>query len=145
MQHESKKCRFSVSSFTTIPQYVEEQKTVKATHTNHKVHLNKHYDCTTSNIVYIIECKQDKCKDQYIGQSKNSLSSRFLDHLGYCRREEISKATGAHFNKPGHSMSDMTISVLEQVSEEDTYYRECRESKHIRDFDLKYNGINRKR
>ena len=42
-------------------------------------------------------------------------------------------------------MSDMTISVLEQVSEEDTYYRECRESKHIRDFDLKYNGINRKR
>ena len=46
--------------------------------------------------------------------------------LDYCRREEISKATGAHFNKPGHSMSDMTISVLEQVSEED-------------------NGINRKR
>ena len=68
-----------------------------------------------------------------------------MDHLGYCRREEISKATGAHFNKPGHSLSDMTISVLEQVSEEDTYYRECRESKHIRDFDLKYNGINRKR
>ena len=71
--------------------------------------------------------------------------SRFLDHLGYCRREEISKATGAHFNKPGHSMSDMTISVLEQVSEKDTFYRECRESKHIQDFDLKYNGINRKK
>ena len=61
------------------------------------------------------------------------------------RREEISKATGAHFNKPGHSMSDMTISVLEQVSEKDTFYRECRESKHIQDFDLKYNGINRKK
>ena len=125
--------------------YVKEQKTVHATHTNHKVHLNKHYNCTTSNIVYIIQCKKDKCKDQYIGQTQNSLSSRFLDHLGYCRREEISKATGAHFNKPGHSMADMTISVLEQVSEKDTFYRECRESKHIQDFDLLYNGINRKR
>ena len=42
-------------------------------------------------------------------------------------------------------MADMTISVLEQVSEKNTFYRECRESKYIQNFDLLYNGINRKR
>ena len=93
--------------------------------------------------MYIIECR--KCGDQYIGQTKNSLKDRFLDHLGYARRGEIEKATGGHFNLPGHSLSDMSISVLESVKEKNTFYRECRESFHIENFNLQRKGINKKR
>ena len=42
-------------------------------------------------------------------------------------------------------MADMTISVLEQVKEKNTYYRECRESNWIQSFNLKFKGLNRKR
>ena len=63
----------------------------------------------------------------------NSLRDRFL---GYARREEVEKATGGHFNLPGHKLSDMSISVLESVKEKNTYYRECRESYHIENFNL---------
>ena len=105
--------------------------------------MSKHYDCNTKNIVYILECK--KCGDQYIGQTGNSLRGRFLDHLGSARREELNKSTGDHFNLPGHKMSDMQISVLEQVKEANPYYTECRESFHIEQFNLKFKGINRKR
>ena len=75
----------------------------------------------------------------------HSLRSRFLDHLGYVRRDEISKATGEHFRSKGHSQADMTISVLEQVKEKNTFYRECRESFNIQHFNLKFKGLNRKR
>ena len=106
------------------------KKTIKAKHSDHKVELSKHYDCNTKSIVYIIECR--KCGDQYIGQTMHSLRDRFLDHLGYARREEVEKTIGGHFNLPGHKLSDMSISVLESVKERNTYYRECRK------------GINRK-
>ena len=121
------------------------QKEIKATHSDCKVSINKHFNCNTENIVYIIECKKQGCKQQYIGQTMHSLRSRFLDHLGYVRREEISKSTGEHFRSKGHSMADMTISVLEQVKEKNTYYRECRESNWIQSFNLKFKGLNRKR
>ena len=129
----------------SICPFVSNSKTIKAkhTHNDHRVELSKHYDCNTKNIVYIIECR--KCGDQYIGQTKNSLKDRFLDHLGYARRGEIEKATGGHFNLPGHSLSDMSISVLESVKEKNTFYRECRESFHIENFNLQRKGINRKR
>ena len=90
----------------------------------------------------MLECK--KCKDQYIGQTKDSLRDRFTDHVGYVRRNE-NKATGIYFNQKGHSQSDMTISVLEQVKQKDRFYRESRESYWIEQFNLKYEGMNRKK
>ena len=75
----------------------------------------------------------------------NSLRDRFLDHLGYARREEVEKATGDHFNLSGHKLSDMSISVLESVKEKNTYYRECMESYHIENFNLQRKGMNKKR
>ena len=102
----------------SICPFVKQQKIIKAKHSNAVVELSHHYDCNTTNIVYMIECK--KCGDQYIGQTMNSLKDRFLDHLGYARREEVEKATGGHFNLPGHKLSDMSISVLESVKEKNT-------------------------
>ena len=134
---------FKCNAPCSICPYVKVQKQVKAKHSKAVVHLSKHFDCNTKNIVYIIECK--KCGDQYIGQTLNSLRGRFLDHLGYARREELHKSTDNHFNLPGHKMSDMQITVLEKVKEVNPFYRESRESHHIEQFNLIFKGINRKR
>ena len=68
-----------------------------------------------------------------------------MKYLKYLIREEVHKATGGHFNLPGHKMSDMSVSVLEKVKEKNIFYREGRESYHIENFNLQRKGINRKR
>ena len=118
-------------------------KIVKATHTDKIVPLSKEYNCKTKNIVYLIQCL--KCRDQYIGESQDTLEKRFGQHIGYVQNNDQRQATGRHFNSDGHLLSDMTISVIEKLNTDDIVYRKRRESHFIQLFNLKYKGMNRKR
>ena len=44
---------------------------------------------------------------------------------------------------PGHSLSDMTVTVLEKVKTSDDMYRKEREKYFIRTFNTYYRGLNR--
>ena len=44
------------------------------------------------------------------------------------KQEKGGKATGWHFNKKGHSVHDMMVSILEKVHTRDELQREERES-----------------
>ena len=123
--------------------WVVTNKVAKATHTDKVVHLSKEYNCQTNNLVYLVQCK--KCKDQYIGETKHTLEHRFNQHLGYVRRKETDKATGDHFNKKGHQISDMTITVLEGINSDDPFYRLQREHFWIEQFNVLHKGMNGKR
>ena len=79
----------------------------------------------------------------YIGQTGCMLKNMILEHIGYISNKDTSKATGEHFNLPGHSLSDLTVTILEQVKVNDQMYREEREHYLIRKFNTYYNGINR--
>ena len=68
-------------------------------------------------------CK--KCQTQYVGESNRSLQSRFSEHLGYVKNQQVSKATGEHFSMKGHQISDMEISIIENYLTQVT----CSESK----------------
>ena len=59
--------------------------------------------------------------------------------------KHLDKATGYHFNLPGHSVSDMTITIIEKLRRTDDAYREARESMYIKLFKAKWSGMNRKR
>ena len=118
-------------------------KLCKSSATNVTIELSKNHTCEDKNIIYIIDCK--KCKQQYIGETHKTLRERMLEHLGYVRRKELYQATGFHFNLPGHSMSDMSFSVLERINTYDSNYRKKRESHWIEQFNLLRKGINRKR
>jgi hypothetical protein len=48
-----------------------------------------------------------------------------------------------HFYEPGHSLSDMTLTVLERVKSSDDMYRKEREKYFIRKFNTYYKGLNR--
>ena len=50
-------------------------------------------------------------------------------------------ATGAHFNLPGHSVSDLSATVLEQVKINDITYRKEREKYLLNHFNTYYRGI----
>ena len=71
------------------------------------------------------------------------LKFRLADHRGYVVNNVTTQATGEHFNLPGHSLSDLTVTVLEQTKRKSNTYRKEREHYLIRKFDTYYNGINR--
>ena len=94
------------------------------------------------NVVYMVECKLDNCKQRYIGETIH-LKRRIMEHVGYVKSEMLSKATGSHFNLPGHNVSHLWVTVLEKVKKNDTIYRKEREHFFIKKFDTFRNGMNR--
>jgi hypothetical protein len=122
--------------------YIQPGQTFQATATNYKVPLTSEVDCLTTNICYAITCGLARCGQQYIGQTSKSLKERFRQHLGYVDRNI--EATGRHFNLPGHSKSDMGVTVLEKIHSKNVWFREELESTHIRKANSFYKGINLK-
>ena len=137
-----KKCH-KKSDFAECPScpFVNETKVVKSTANNFSVEINTEVDCQTKGIIYCITCK--KCSVQYIGTSKKSLQDRFANHRGYVNNKDFSQPTGRHFNSRGHSISDMSVVIVEKVFKfEDRLLREERESHYIREFNSRVKGLN---
>jgi hypothetical protein len=68
--------------------------------------------CKTTNVVYIITC--DKCRKQYIGETKRMLYERLREHL---RDTTVKRDTpvSKHFNRPLHTTSHIKVQVLEVI------------------------------
>ena len=92
----------------------------------------------------MIECQKTFCRQKYIGETERELRERISEHRGCIHNKNKTQATGAHFNLPGHSLSDMKVTILEKVRKHDEAYRKERELYHIRKFNTFYRGINRK-
>ena len=133
-----KKC----GKYCLVCPFVNEVKQVAGN--NFKWNILKSYNCNTSNIVYIISCKKENCRQQYVGEMDRTLKTRILEHIGYIRNYNIKEATGYHFNQSGHSLENMTVTVLEKVRKRDEAYRRERERYHINNFNTFYKGMNRK-
>ena len=121
--------------------YVQEEKTVKATSANCNTDINCSVNCSTNNIIYLLRCK--KCPQQYIGETERKLKDRFAEHKGYVNTNNQTKTTGVHFNTKGHSVSDMLITVVEKVYNEDPQFRKQREKLYIQKFNTRYKGLNK--
>ena len=92
----------------------------------------------------VILCKKENNKQVYLGETKRMLKFRLPDHRGYVVTKDTTTATGQHFNLPGHSLADLSFTVIEQVRKNDIVYRREREESHIRRFDTLHRGLNRK-
>ena len=65
------------------------------------------------------------------------------EHKGYVISNNQTKATGVHFNQRGHNVSNMQVTVIEKVFNQDPHFRKQRERMHIQKFNTKYKGLNR--
>ena len=122
--------------------FVQPGRSVKSTASQYTVDINTAVNCLSRNIVYCIGCK--RCLQQYIGESERSLKERFSEHRGYVNNKYLTKATGYHFNQAGHSISDMTVTIIEKVHNKDELFRKEREKFFIKKMNTKYKGMNRK-
>ena len=82
-----------------------------------------------------------KCRKQYIGETDRKIRERFREHRGYVMAKMENKSTGQHFNEPGHSVSDMTFTVIEKIFNKDPHYRKQREK--MWKFNTRYKGLNK--
>ena len=106
--------------------------------------FNKKFSCLNNNIIYLIYCEKERCKENiYIGETGKSLERRLANHRGYVVNNITDRATGAHFNLPGHSLANLKITILEQVKTADISYRKEREHYFINKFDSYHRGMNR--
>jgi hypothetical protein len=79
---------------------------------------------------------------KYVGETKRTFKFRAAEHRGYVNNNDDT-ATGQHFNLPGHTLSDLTVTILEKVRSNDDMYRRERERYFIRKFNTYYKGLNR--
>ena len=133
--------RCNKANCTSCP-YIKEGKGIKINEESWTI--NRKLDCNSYNIVYAIICKKEACRQVYIGETKRILKFRLADHRGYVLNKQTNQATGHHFNLPGHSLSDLQITAIEQVRKNDVIYRRQREEYHIRRFNTLHQGINKK-
>ena len=131
------KCKKNCS--TACP-YVREVKSLKINQSEWKI--NQSVNCEVSNCIYLIACKKNNCNMNYVGETKRIVKFRFAEHRGYVNNKDDT-ATGEHFNLPGHSLSDRTLTVLEIVKSSDDVYRKEREKYFIRKFNTYYKGLNK--
>ena len=127
--------------FCLVCPYIKEGKEIKGDNFTWKI--NKSVTCDTYNFIYLIECNKENCKSRYIGESERKLRERIMDHKGYITNKKINQATGAHFNLPGHSIDNLTVTIVEKVKKPDAEYRKEREKYFIRKFNTFYRGMNR--
>ena len=134
-QRGMKKCG---KNCTACP-YIREVKSLRMNGKDWKI--NQNLNCNTYNCVYMIEYKKDNCKLKYVGETKQILKFRLADHRGYINNQDYTTATGEHFNSPGHSLSDLSITILERVKTMDDLYRREREKYFIRKFNTFYREL----
>ena len=143
--HQERKLKGMVQCGKACPAcpFIKVRKTVKIDKDT-QWKINRKFSCQNYNIIYLISCEKERCKDiKYIGETGRSLKTRLADHCGYVRNNHTDQATGAHFNQPGHSLADMKILILEQVKSNDPAYRKEREHHFINKFNSHYKGMNK--
>ena len=120
--------------------YLSTMRPTVCSNTESQFSVGTNITCETQGVVYCLTCKH--CKSQYIGQTSRRLKDRVQEHLGYIRRNQNS--TGQHFNGPGHSHSQMEVSVLEKVVPKTRLLLETREDLWIQEFDcMEPKGLNK--
>ena len=85
--------------------------------------------CKSKDVVYLIQCK--RCGLQYVGETEQALNERLNSHRSDIKRKNIDKPVAAHFNKPGHSSTDLAVMVIDQLWGNDSVIRKIREERWI--------------
>ena len=111
--------------------YIREVKSLNINTNEWKI--NQKFNCEISNCIYLIECMKEHCNMKYVGETKRIIKFRLAEHRAYVNNN-VDTATGEHFNLPGHTLSDLRITMLEKVRSNDDMYRKERERYFIGKF-----------
>ncbi|KAL9966489.1 hypothetical protein ACROYT_G024571 [Oculina patagonica] len=91
--------------------------------TRESINLKQYSNCHTHNVIYLITCA--KCKDQYVGETGNSVNTRANQHRSDITVGNKNIPTVRHFKVCGRE--NMKLTVIEKVRAKDQFTRRTRE------------------
>ena len=110
--------------------------------TKEKFDIKSKISCSDTFVIYSISCK--KCPTiEYIGQTSQSAAKRFYSHRSDITNKKVDKPVPEHFNRPGHSVSDMLFLPFEKLRKSDATMLNVRERFWINKKETLINGLNR--
>ena len=124
--------------------FILEGKEVKSNFNATSVKINHPVNCQTQNVVYVIFCNKENCKQLYIGKTERKLKERLAEHLNSVKKNE-KNVIGQHFNGPGHSLANLKITTIEKNFNRGTQTILKRESLWINRFEAEFQGLNSKK
>ena len=71
--------------------------------------------CASKNIIYLLTCS--KCDNQYVGETKQTLSKRLSGHRSAIKKK-VNTFISKHFNLPDHSVDDIRIQPIEEIEQQ---------------------------
>ena len=118
-------CRRCTRKCIVCKSHLQDTLTFASVVTGEVFHIRDSLSCSSTNIIYLIDCR--KCrKQQYVGETGNSLQTRFYNHRSDIR---TAKATlvARHFRSADHGLQDMQCTAIEQIHVMNTTVRKARE------------------
>jgi hypothetical protein len=106
-------------------QFMERTDSIIVTRTGKTYKLYGSYDCTTSNVVYVITCKL--CKVQYIGETGNKLLTRMAQHRFTINHDDQFKPVARHFNSQSHNLRHLSVAIVRHNTQWTTTQRKATE------------------
>jgi predicted GIY-YIG superfamily endonuclease len=96
--------------------FVNRSLKIECAYTNNVYYFGtaKDFSCTDCNVIYCITCK--KCNVHYIGETVQKVQQRFTQHRKNIRDNKTDSYLVKHFNQPDHSFDDITIRIIDHVS-----------------------------
>ena len=113
----------------TCPVLQQGQTNYIFTATSEQRKIIDHLSCKSKNLIYLIQC--NKCKCQYIRETKHQLNERFEEHRrSILNHQQLSDPTpvSLHFNQAGHSINDVILIPLELIRSNRDAVRKAREA-----------------
>ena len=85
-------------------------------------------NCTSSNSVYLIECRI--CGVQYVGETGNDVRERMRNHRSTIKhyQKHTDKPVASHFSLPHHSLDDLRLIIIESLGKQSKFRRLHRET-----------------
>jgi len=90
---------------------------VTSSHNNKSFTTPRHTNCNTNNVIYLIECTKCKKRNQYVGQTKRTLSMRTAGHRAACKTKTNLPLYKHFAEQPDHSFErDAKLTILEKTT-----------------------------
>ena len=105
-------------------QYGKFSRVIESTNTGETFLIRQHITCRTANVIYVITCA--KCKQQYVGETSNSIRTRANQHRSDITTGNKNIPTVRHFKACG--LQHFQLTVVERVRRHDVETRRARES-----------------
>lgn len=78
--------------------------------------------CSSSSLIYLLECKSCPGIGRYVGQTRRTLRARMGGHRAACQWKRMPVYIHAH--KPGHTLTSFRLTILELCRPADLQMRE---------------------